>query len=118
MKTRSGGSSFLWARGTSEHRSGHQIPTKRIGMSDRKITGYVLILIVSMFLVGCGSSSTPTMPPVTAAARFALVSNLLDNSVSTYAIDSKTGQLTAKDTVSTGGMSSGVIAVAPSGQFA
>ena len=95
------------------------ISTRRTRMSIRRIVCSVLALIVPMLLVGCGGSSTPpSMPPATSASRFALVSNLLANSISTYAIDSQTGRLTAKDTVSTGGMNSRVIAVAPSGRFA
>jgi 6-phosphogluconolactonase len=88
-------------------------------MSVRTVAGCTLISILPMLLVGCGDSTNPpSMPPPTAGARFALVSNLFGNSISTYAIDSQTDRLTAKDTVPTGGTNSGVIAVAPSGRFA
>jgi 6-phosphogluconolactonase (cycloisomerase 2 family) len=88
-------------------------------MSERRTTGSILILILPMLLVGCGGSTNPpSMPAPTASARFALVSNLFDNIISSYAIDSQTGQLIAKDTVATGGTNSGVIAIAPSGRFA
>src|SRR5215471_15512356 len=88
-------------------------------MSVGKIARSILVSIVPMLFVGCGSyNAPPSTPPPTASARVALVSNMFDNSISTYTIDAQTGQLTAKDTVPTGGTNTGVIAVAPSGRFA
>jgi hypothetical protein len=84
-------------------------------MSLRKIARSILIFVVPMLLVGCGTNSTPSpspsTPPVTAAARFALVANSSSNSISTDAGDPRTGQLTPKDTVPTGGMNSRMIAM-------
>ena len=45
--------------------------------------------------------------------RFAFVANLLSSSVSTYAVDTQTGQLSPKDTVPTGGTNPRVIALEP-----
>src|SRR5581483_2825268 len=75
-------------------------------------------LVVFIFLAGCGTSTTPSAPHMAAAARFALVANLFSNSISTYAIDPASGQLTPKNEVPTNGLNSRVISVEPSGRFA
>ena len=63
-----------------------------VSASVRKIVCSILISIVPMLLAGCGASNTPpSVPPPTGSARFALVSNSLSNSISTYAVDAQTG---------------------------
>src|SRR5215470_12403640 len=90
---------------------------KGTGMSLRKISHSILLSFALRLLMGCGGGmSTPSTP--TAAARFALVANSSSNSISTFAVDPQTGQLTPKSTVPTGGINSRVIAMEPSGRFA
>src|SRR3954464_13717207 len=88
-------------------------------MFGKKIAPSILFLIAPMFLVSCGGSSTPQHTPTpNATARFAFVVNQFSNSISSFAVDPQTGELNAKETIATGGMNSGVIAVDPSGRFA
>ena len=89
-------------------------------MSPRKLALKILIFIGSAHLVGCGGyapSIPKTTPPPNVAARFALVANFSSNSISSYAIDPQTGQLTPKATVPTGGFHARVIAAERSGNF-
>src|SRR5262245_23224616 len=86
-----------------------------------KIAPFVVCFVALMLLVGCGGGmSTPTGPgtPPNATARFALVANSISNSISTFAVDSQTGQLTSRNTVPTGGNGSGTIALGPAAHFA
>src|SRR5215813_13586826 len=80
------------------------------------------IVLACMLLTGCSAPTTPskpnTPPPPARSERFAVVSNQLSNTISTYAIDPATGRLTSKATVPTGGTFSRVIALDPSGHFA
>jgi len=87
-------------------------------MPVRNMAVPILIFIVSLVLTGCGTDKTVTSPHPAAAARFAVVANSLANSISTYTIDPQSGLLSPKENVPTGGGSSRVIAVEPSGRFA
>jgi len=71
--------------------SSSRFQRKRTGMSKRKFACSTLILILlTVLLVACGySAPQSTPPPPTGTARFALVSNLTDNTISTFAIDSQ-----------------------------
>ena len=87
-------------------------------MSLRNTALSILILTGPVLLAGCGAAGTPTTTPPNTGARFAFVANSLSNSISSYSVDPQTGRLNPKETVPTGGTSSKVIAVEPSGRFA
>ena len=73
-------------------------------MSLKKDCALYSIFVLPMLLVGCGTGTTPSSPPATSVARFAFVANSSSNSISSYAIDPATGQLTPKNAATTGGM--------------
>ena len=80
------------------------------------VLGFLTVLSSSC---GSGGSSAPTSKPSCTATTFAYVTNSLDNTVSTYTVNSCTGNLTptTPDTIPTGNAPYGV-AVDPSGRFA
>lgn len=67
------------------------------GRSARKIARVIPLFLAPILLAGCGAVSTPSTSTPARASRFAFVANLLSNSVSTYAVDPETGQLSPKD---------------------
>lgn len=87
-------------------------------MSLRQTVRSVLIFAALMLIAGCGAGYTPSSPPPPATARFMFVANLFSNDISTYSVDSQSGQLTAKDTISAGGTHPRAIAAEPAGRFA
>src|SRR5215475_6853713 len=89
---------------------------KRTGMSISKFARIILAVVPAVFFTACGNY-TPTQP-ASSASHFAFVSNTVSNSISIFAVDQQTGQLSLKSTVPTGGTGSRVIAVANSGRFA
>src|SRR3954467_7751979 len=100
-----------------QHYSGPHFHRKlRSGMQLRRTALELLICIGLMLLPGCGAVKSST--PANSTERFAFVVNEFSNSISTFAIDGQTGQLSPKSTVPSGGNNSNVMMVEPSGHFA